>query len=277
MSRLLSSALCKKTIDSLHKRTVYNLKNLKNNLFGRNLVFLAPRRTFTSLISSTKYFSKSTAIVGGAAFLATCLYNLTQNSTDAFSALVSSNLRLAYTCLLGSVACTVITSRYFVQTASRINPLVTLATVFFVSLLGAPIVMRIDYERAPLLKIVGLATICSSFGFMLASFLPFIHPAVIRQAFLSTGAVFTGLCFAGASFPAGKFDNMAGILSVGFLVVFAASIANIFAPPHVTAFQNIFSYLGIPVVSGLTLMASNKLRHDATVCAGSGITFDPIN
>lgn len=157
------------------------------------------------------------------------------------------------------------------------SPAATISALLLILFAGIPLLQRVDYQHHPVFKTLGFMAICSVICASVMQALPMFPLAVVRQATISSGALFSGLCVAGSLSPEGKFDDFSGILSVSFLIVFAASLANIFAPPHVTIFENIFAYLGIPVVSGLTLLASNDLRRNAASSAATGQTFDPIN
>ncbi|KAF1744959.1 hypothetical protein MXB_220, partial [Myxobolus squamalis] len=199
---------------------------------------------------------------------------------------VSANIRKAYFCLFGSVAFTCAASRYLVAYASTRNPLVSLVIAYAVIFTIPPLIRSVNGEtlNGRLIKLAGLCAICTSLGLTFAHVLPYISPIVIKQASITAATLFGGLCVAGSVAPTGKFNDTAGILSVGLLVVIAASIgisvslifANIFAPPGVKIFNRIVTYMGIPVISGLTLKCSNELVDDATLCVASDKYFDPV-
>jgi len=154
---------------------------------------------------------------------------------------------------------------------------ITASLVTFGLVIGSDMLVRsIEYEEGKLgAKQLAWALHCGLLGAMICPLALLGGPAVVRAAWYTAGIV-GGLSVIAATAPSEKFLNMAGPLSVGLGVVFAASLGSMFLPPTTRLGLSLYSltlYGGLVLFSMFLLYDTQKIVKHAETKA----VYDPVN
>lgn len=91
-------------------------------------------------------------------------------------------------------------------------------------LITPPILYSIPYEKAPVLKYLGLMLTIYPLSMTLAVTSHMVGWPVFLQSTIAAATLFTGLLIVGSASPMGQFDSISGLISVGSVVLFAVCL-----------------------------------------------------
>jgi FtsH-binding integral membrane protein len=271
------------------------------------LVFRTPVRSFASKVYQGEVITDSPftargrevppetktkyALLGGAGLVALGTILFAGASTSSAEATKSANeasvrypgqVRSKLASAYGYFGLCIVATGVAAAAASRSPALLTLAAtrpmVFgiggFVGVMGTMILTRsIDFQASPNAKRLALLSFAAFQGITLLP-IAFVGGAIVSQAAMATAAMVGSLAAVASVAPSESFLWMAGPLTIGLGVVFAASLGGMFFPGSAILY-NVSLYGGLALFGGFTLYDVQKMSKRAEIIPET--QYDPVN
>eukprot|EP01115_Flamella_aegyptia_P007818 TRINITY_DN32465_c0_g1_i1.p1 TRINITY_DN32465_c0_g1~~TRINITY_DN32465_c0_g1_i1.p1 ORF type:complete len:347 (-),score=56.36 TRINITY_DN32465_c0_g1_i1:4-1044(-) len=195
------------------------------------------------------------------------------NHANTLSGQAKKRIRSTMINLIGGLGLTAASAVYFFRSGIvfKFNPMLLMG-ISFIGCIGSLFFTRsIDYNNNKVGKYAALGLTNALFGLSMAPLGMVGGPLLVRAAML-TGTTAMGLGLISSTAPSDAFLWMGGPLSIGFGVVFGASLARIFLP-QVALLHNIAIFGGMAVFGGMLLYKFQVLRNRAEFLP----YYDPVN